>query len=123
MKSNHKRFFIGTTLILILYLVGITIVPAISTVTLTAKPSADTNLPYVNYTKTWYDFCPLCGGYNTLTINPKGTFEVELTCSFCGADYCGVTGKDKHGYGSRANIVSADNDYSRNNLFMELMDY
>ncbi|MCL2116606.1 MAG: hypothetical protein FWH29_10360 [Methanobrevibacter sp.] len=121
MKSNHKRFFIGSILIFILYLIGMAMVPAISTVTVTAKPSADSNLPYVNHTKTWYNFCPLCGSYDTLTINPKGTFEVELTCSDCGADYCGVTGKDKHGYGSRGNIISTDNNYPRNNLFMELM--
>jgi hypothetical protein len=96
-------------------------VPAISTVTVTGKPSADTNLPYKNFTKTWYNFCTLCGDYNILTINPKGTFEVELTCSHCGADYCAVTGKDKHWHGSRASLISADNDDSRNNLFMELM--
>ena len=121
MKSNHKRFLIGTILILILCLIGVAMVSAISTVTVTAKPSADSNLPYKNFTKTWYDFCPLCGDYNALTINPKGTFEVELTCSHCGADYCAVTGKDKHGHGPRASLVSADNDVYRNNLFMELM--
>ena len=100
---------------------GVAMVPAIPTVTLTAKPSADTNLPYINHTKTWYDFCPLCGDYDCLVINPKETFEVEITCSSCGADYCGVTGQDKHEHGSRANLTSADSDYSKNNLLMELM--
>ena len=121
MKDNHKRFIIGTTLILILSLIGVAVVPAISTITVTAKPSADTDLPYVNHTKTWYNFCPLCGGYNTLTVNPKGTYEVELTCSYCQADFCAVSGKDKNGHGSRANLISAENSYSRNNFFMELM--
>ena len=121
MKSNLKRFFIGTTLILILSLVAVAMVPAITTVTVTAKPSADNNLPYVNHTTTWYNFCPLCGSYNTLTINPKGTYEVELTCSACQADYCAVTGKDKDGHGSRANLISAESEYTGNNLFMELM--
>lgn len=121
LKTNYKRFFIGTALILILSLIGVAMVPAISTVTVTAKPSADTNLPYENFTKTWYNFCPLCGAYNSLTVNPKGTFEVELTCSYCGADYCAVSGKDKNGYGSRENLIPAENNYSKNNLFMELM--
>ena len=123
MKSNYKIFFIGTILIFILCLVGATAIPAISTLTVTAKPSVDTNLPYMNFTKEWYDYCPLCGSYDTLTINPKGTFEVELTCSHCGADFCAVTGKDKHGHGSRASLISADNDNHKNNLFMELMVY
>ena len=116
MKNNHERFLIGTTLIIILCLVGVAMTPAISTITVTAKPSADTNLSYKNYTKTWYNYCPLSGEFDTLKVNPKGTFEVELTCSYCGADYCAVTGKDKHSNGSRANLIPADN-----NLFMELI--
>ena len=121
MKGIRKRFLLGTSIILILFLAGIAMVPAISKISVTAKPSADTDLPYKNYTKTWYDFCPLCGDYDVLTINPKGTFEVEITCSNCGADYCAVSGKDKHKHGSRAKLISADDDKHKNNLLMELM--
>ena len=112
--KTYKTLFIGVTLIFIFYLVGMATVPAMSTLTVTAKPSADTNLPYINQTATWYNYCPLCNSYNTLTINPKKTVEVELTCSNCEADYCAVTGKDKHGHGSRANLSTFETDYSTN---------
>lgn len=66
------------------------------TITITAKPSAGgTGLSYKWYTTTWINYCPLCGHYNTLTINPKGVYERELTCSYCDADYCGASGKEK----------------------------
>lgn len=72
-------------------------------ITVTAYPSAYNNLEYKQYTTTFENYCPLCGHNNTLTFNPKGTFEGELTCSNCGADYCAVTGKDKS-YNCRATL-------------------
>ena len=44
---------------------------------------------------TWKNYCPLCKSKGTLTFNPKGTPEGEITCSKCDADYCGTSGKDK----------------------------
>lgn len=44
---------------------------------------------------TWKNYCPLCKAKGTLTFNPKGTPEGEITCSACDADYCGTSGKDK----------------------------
>jgi len=64
-------------------------------ITITAKPSASKSLPYIWSTHTWVNYCPNCHHYNTLTVNPKGTYEGELTCSRCDSDYCGVTGKEK----------------------------
>lgn len=63
---------------------------------------------YQRYTKTWKDWCPLCGSINVLRDNPKGTYEGEITCSHCDADYDGVTGQDKNGGGSRGCLVAAD---------------
>lgn len=82
-----------------------------STITVTAKPSASNSLPYKDYTLTWENYCPLCGHNGTLIFNPKGTYEGELTCSHCGADYCAVTGKDKHGKGSRAHLTVLKDSY------------
>ena len=52
---------------------------------------------------TWKNYCPLCKRKGTLTFNPKGVKEGEITCgngkkgttTGCGADYCGTSGKDK----------------------------
>lgn len=44
---------------------------------------------------TWKNYCPLCKKKGTLTFNPKGVPEGEITCSACDADYCGTSGKDK----------------------------
>lgn len=82
-----------------------------STITVTAKPSAVNNLPYKDFTLTWENYCPLCDHNGTLTFNPKGTYEGELTCSHCGADYCAVTGKDKHGNGPRAYLTVFKDSY------------
>jgi hypothetical protein len=66
------------------------------TLTVNMLPSYSTaEYQYVNYTTTWLNYCPKCGYYGTLLINPKGTYEGELTCAFCDSDYCGVTGHDK----------------------------
>ncbi|KZX16921.1 spore cortex-lytic enzyme precursor [Methanobrevibacter cuticularis] len=77
------------------------------TITIKSLPSAGgTGLPYVWTTNTWVDYCPLCGKYECLLINPKGVYESELTCKYCGADYCGSSGKDK-AYKSRATLIRA----------------
>ena len=59
--------------------------------------------PYKHYTKTWQNYCPACGKSGTLTDNPKGVYEGEITCSMrlggCDADYCGYCGGDKWGNG------------------------
>lgn len=61
-----------------------------------AKPSVSTsNFDYVNYNSTFVNYCPKCGLYGTLTFNPKGVPEGELTCAHCDSDFCAVTGKDK----------------------------
>ena len=66
------------------------------TLTVNMLPSYSTkNYQYVNYTTTWLNYCPNCGYYGTLLINPKGTHEGELTCYYCDSDYCGVTGHEK----------------------------
>ena len=66
------------------------------TLTVNMLPSySTTDYQYVNYTTTWLNYCPDCGHYGTLLINPKGTVEGELTCYYCDADFCGVTGHEK----------------------------
>lgn len=66
------------------------------TITVNMLPSYSTaEYRYINYTTTWLNYCPKCGYYGTFLINPKGTYEGELTCAFCDSDYCGVTGHDK----------------------------
>jgi len=50
----------------------------------------------------WIDYCPLCHHRNCLSNNPKGTYEGEITCLKCSADYDGTSGADKHGHGARA---------------------
>lgn len=63
--------------------------------TVTMLPSSSTKYDYIYYTTTWLNFCPHCGYYGSLLINPKGTVEGELTCDYCDADYCGVSGNEK----------------------------
>ncbi|MCR5027604.1 MAG: Ig-like domain repeat protein [Methanobrevibacter sp.] len=65
------------------------------TLTVNMLPSVSSSYQYVNYTTTWLNYCPKCGYYGTLLINPKHVPEGELTCYHCDSDYCGVTGKDK----------------------------
>lgn len=54
---------------------------------------------YRKYKKTWQNRCmsTTCKGkkWGTLTYNPKGTYEGELTCSACDSDYDCVSGADK----------------------------
>lgn len=70
------------------------------TVTVWCYPSKR-GYPYKLTQKTWKNNCPLCktvSHFKTsgkLKFNPKGKAEGELTCEKCGADFCGVSGKDK----------------------------
>lgn len=61
------------------------------------KPSVSSQYSYRWYYRVWGDYCPACHHYGCLLVNPKGVPEGELTCSRCGADYCGVIGLDKGG--------------------------
>ena len=65
------------------------------TVTMKASAGGPSYNLNVLYTTVWLNLCPQCGYYGTLLINPKGTAEGELTCAYCDADYCGVSGKEK----------------------------
>lgn len=74
------------------------------TITVTGKPStsqAAKYYEYKNYTKTWRNWCPLCGRSGKLSDNPKGVAEGEITCDKskggCDADYDICTGGDKSG--------------------------
>ncbi len=118
--STPKKYLIGIILIFIISLLTVASASA-ATITITAKPSAESTLPYKNFTKTWYNYCPLCGECNILIINPKKTFEGELTCLHCGADYCAVTGKDKNHGGSRAQLILFEDLYSKNSLLWSLL--
>lgn len=66
-----------------------------STLTVNMYPSNSNKYEYKLYTTTWLNYCPHCGYYGSLLINPKGTVEGELTCDYCDADYCGVSGNEK----------------------------
>lgn len=74
------------------------------TITVTGKPStgqAAKFYEYKEYTKTWKNYCPLCGKSGKLSDNPKGVAEGEITCDKskggCDADYDICTGGDKSG--------------------------
>ena len=73
-------------------------------ITVTGKPStgqARQFYQYKDYTKTWRNWCPFCNKTGTLTDNPKGVYEHEITCDKskggCGADFDATTGADKSG--------------------------
>ena len=70
------------------------------TITITAKPSVRSGYAYRWYTTTWIDYCPHCHIYGVLynAHKPQARFEQELTCKRCGADYCGVVGKEKYSW-------------------------
>ena len=71
------------------------------TITVNHMPSCSccSGTQYQRYTKTWKNYCPHCKKTGTLTDNPKGVYEGEITCSMskggCDADYCGYCGGDK----------------------------
>lgn len=50
---------------------------------------------YYLHSETFKNYCPNCNSNDTLLINPKMTYEGEITCSHCDSDYCGVCGKEK----------------------------
>ena len=70
-------------------------------ITTTGKPSGVLHNHYENknYTKTWLNCCPssTCKSqkFGTLTFNPKGTAEGEITCSVCSSDFDCVSGAEK----------------------------
>lgn len=73
-------------------------------ITVTGKPStgqAGQHYKYQDYTKTWKNYCPFCHKTGTLTDNPKGVYEHEITCDKskggCDADFDVTTGADKSG--------------------------
>ena len=69
-----------------------------NTITVKTYPSKS-GYEYKLTKHTWKNYCPLCKKKGTLTFNPKGTKEGEITCDKskggCDADYCGTSGKDK----------------------------
>lgn len=64
------------------------------------KPSGpgSSHYEYKWYWKNWINQCPNPKCKGNLICNPKNSPESELTCSHCGADYCGVTGNEKRFY-------------------------
>ena len=67
-------------------------------ITMKAKPSCRSccKQSYKWRTKSFVNYCPHCHKYNVLLKNPKGVYEKEYTCKYCGADYCANCGHDKH---------------------------
>ena len=74
------------------------------TVTITSRPSCGCRHSYTWHKRTFVNYCPHCHRYNTLRNVHKwpARFEQELTCDpqlgGCGADYCGVCGKEKYSW-------------------------
>lgn len=70
-----------------------------STITVKAKPTCAYNCgSWKWYTTTFVNECPFCkakGKKSKLKYNPKNADGGELTCSVCGADFCGVCGREK----------------------------
>ena len=69
-------------------------------VTITAKPSCGCGYGYHWHTRSFISYCPHCHRYGTLANVHKypARYEQELTCRHCGADYCGVCGKEKYSW-------------------------
>lgn len=80
-------------------------------VTIKAKPSCGCRYGYYWHTRTFVDYCPHCHRYGVLRNVHKyqARYEQELTCTHCGADYCGVCGKEKYSW-SRYRLERADWD-------------
>ena len=74
--------------------------PKYPTITITARPSVKSKYAYRWYTTTWINYCPHCHRYGVLYNAHKyqARHEQELTCHRCGADYCGVVGKEKYSW-------------------------
>ena len=71
-----------------------------NTVTITARPSCGCRYSYRWRTNTFVDYCPHCHNRNCLRNVHKwqAKHEQELTCTKCGADYCGQCGKEKYSW-------------------------
>ena len=69
-------------------------------VTIKAKPSCGCRHGYYWHKNTFVDYCPHCHNSNCLRNVHKyqARYEQELTCTVCGADYCGVCGKEKYSW-------------------------
>ena len=69
-------------------------------VTITSKPSCGCGYGYYWHTMTFKDYCPHCHHKNCLRNVHKwpARYEQELTCTVCGADYCGCCGKEKYSW-------------------------
>ena len=80
----------------------VTMKPKVPTVTLTCKPSCGCgrHSSYTWRTRTFVNYCPHCHRYNVLKNVHKwqARYEQELTCTHCGADYCGNCGHEKYSY-------------------------
>lgn len=78
------------------------------TVTIIARPSCGCRYSYHWRTNKFIDYCPHCHHYNCLGNVHKwqAKHEQELTCTVCGADYCGQCGKEKYSW-SRYYITKA----------------
>lgn len=74
------------------------------TITITSRPSCGCRHKYAWHTRTFKSYCPHCHKQGTLDNVHKwlARHEQELTCSVakggCGADYCGVCGKEKYSW-------------------------
>ena len=69
-------------------------------ITITARPSCGCRYGYYWHKRTFISYCPHCHRYGTLYNAHKypARHEQELTCRHCGADYCGVCGKEKYSW-------------------------
>ena len=78
----------------------VSVKPKYPTITITARPSVKSGYAYRWYTTTWINYCPHCHRYGVLYNAHKyqARHEQELTCAKCGADYCGVVGKEKYSW-------------------------
>ena len=92
-------------------------------ITVTGKPStgqAGQYYKYQDYTKTWKNWCPFCHKTGTLTDNPKGVYEHEITCDKskggCDADFDVTTGADKSGSYRRYLQDANGNSNSKNKI-------
>lgn len=93
--KNKALNLVSILIILILAISGISIVVA-GEISIIAKPSVtNSGYEHIWYKTSFDNYCPVCKSKDSLIINPKKTYEVELTCSKCGADYCGVNGREK----------------------------
>lgn len=82
-------------------------------ITVRSKPSCSCSCnSYQWFERSWKNYCPVCHKSGTLTINPKGQPEVEITCGDgkspwtdgCDSDFCGVCGGNKKN-GSTCNSI------------------